>query len=277
MVATPPRREPPFWPQLVELYGFLTTQRRRHLFVLLALMLAGAIAELATIGSLFPFLSLLAGVEQPARAPSLARIFAAAGATTPRQQVWMATALFAAIALIAGAIRVALSWSTQMFSARLGHELSVDVQRRILAQPYAYHLTHNSSEAVAAMDRVQSLVIHVLLQLIYASAAAFIALVIIAALIYVQPFTAIIAATAFSLIYVVVCRHPITTPEQFGIDRHDLRRADYNRPGKHWRNSRRDHRRRSANLPSCIRQSEPEVQHCRCDHLLHGRGAAVRR
>ena len=204
MVAAPPHREPPFWPQLVELYGFLTTQRRRHLFVLLALMLAGAIAELATIGSLFPFLSLLAGVEQPARAPSLARIFAAVGATTPRQQVWMATALFAAIALIAGAIRVALSWSTQMFSALLGNELSVDVQRRILAQPYAYHLTHNSSEAVAAMDRVQSLVIHVLLQLIYASAAAFIALVIIAALIYVQPFTAIIAAAAFSLIYVVV-------------------------------------------------------------------------
>src|SRR4029078_12228017 len=97
LVAAPPRRETPFWPQLVELYGSLTTQRRRHLFVLLALMLAGAIAELATIGSLFPFLSLLAGVEQPARAPSLARIFAAAGATTPRQPGWVATATHSAL------------------------------------------------------------------------------------------------------------------------------------------------------------------------------------
>ena len=167
-------------------------------------MLAGAVAELATIGSLMPFLSLLAGVEQPERAPSLSRIFAMVGATSPREQVWMAAALFAVIALFAGATRIALSWSTQMFTAMLGHEISVDVQRRVLAQPYAYHLTHNSSEAISAMDRVQSLVVHVLLQLIYAFAAAFIALVIISALIYVQPFTAIVAALGFSIIYLLV-------------------------------------------------------------------------
>ena len=167
-------------------------------------MVLGAVAELATLGSLLPFLSLLAGVEQPARMPSFAAVFAAAGATTPREQIWVAAALFAAIALLAGAIRVALNRSTQMFTALVGHELSVDVQQRILLQPYTFHLTHNSSQAVAAMDKVQSLVVHVLLQLIYATASAFIALVIIAALIYVDPFTASIAAAAFSLIYIVV-------------------------------------------------------------------------
>lgn len=170
----------------------------------MALMVVGAVAELATLGSLLPLLSLLAGVNQPARIPSLARLFAAAGATTPREQIWFAVILFAAMALFAGTIRLWLNWSTQMFTALLGHELSVDVQRRVLAQPYPFHLTHNSSEAVAAIDTVQSLVLHVLLQLIYATAAAFIALVIVAALIYVDPFTAAIAAAAFSLLYLFV-------------------------------------------------------------------------
>ena len=204
MVSSPGHSERSLLALLAEVYGYLSPRRRRHLYLLFALMLAGAIAELATIGSLLPFLSLLAGVEQPERLPTLSRLLALLGATTPREQVWMAAGMFAAIALLAAAVRVALNWSTQVFTSRLGVELSVDIQRRILAQPYAYHLTHSSSEAVAAMDKVQSLVLHVVLQLIYAFAAGVISFVIIAALIYVQPFAAITAAAAFSLIYAVV-------------------------------------------------------------------------
>jgi ABC-type multidrug transport system fused ATPase/permease subunit len=203
-VNAPARVEPAFWTLLPELYGFVSPQRRRHLHLLLALMVVGAVAELATLGSLLPFLSLLAGVDQPARIPSFTKVFAAAGATTPREEVWVAATLFAAIALLSAAVRLSLNWSTQMFSALLGHELSVDVQRRILVQPYTFHLTRNSSQAVAAMDKVESLVIHVLLQLIYACAAGFIALVIVAGLIYIDPFAATIAAVAFSLIYIAV-------------------------------------------------------------------------
>lgn len=167
-------------------------------------MLLGAVAELATLGSLLPLLSLVAGVEQPARLPSFARLFGILGATTLREQVALAGALFGVIALIAGAIRVALNWSTSMFTARCGDELSVDVHERILAQPYAYHLTHSSSQALAAMDKVESLVLHVLLQLLYAIAAGFIAVVIISALIYIEPLTTLIAASAFALVYLLV-------------------------------------------------------------------------
>jgi ABC-type multidrug transport system fused ATPase/permease subunit len=170
----------------------------------MALMIVGALAELATLGSLLPLLSLLAGVDQPARIPSLVRLFVAVGASTPRQQIWVAAVLFAGMALFAGVVRLWLNWSTQMFRASLGHELSVDVQRRILTQPYTFHLVHNSSEAVAAIDTVYSLVVDVVLQLIYATAGAFMAVVIIAALIYVDPFTATITAAAFALLYLLV-------------------------------------------------------------------------
>ena len=177
-------------------------------------MILGAFAELATIGSLLPFLSLLAGVNQPARIPSFGWLFAAVGATTPREQIWVAAVMFAGIAMFAAGIRLWLSWSTQKFRALLGHELSVEVQRRILQQPYPFHLAHNSSEAVAAIDKVYSLVVDVLLQLIYATAGAFMGALIIAALIFVDPFTATIAAAAFSLVYLLVMA--ITRPQLAG-------------------------------------------------------------
>ena len=192
-----------FWTLLPELYRFVSPQRRRQLVLLLLLMIAGAIAELATLGSLVPFLSLLA-THSPSRLPILGDLFVAIGASTVRQQLVVAAVLFGAIALVAGAIRLALNWSTQMFTALLGHDLSVEVQHRILLQPYSYHLARNSSQAVAAIDKVHSLVFHVILQLILAATAAFIAVFIIAALMLVDPLTATIAAVAFSAVYLLV-------------------------------------------------------------------------
>jgi len=196
--------QPAFWTLLPDLYRALSPARRRQLYLLLALMVIGAFAELATIGTLLPFLSLLAGVQQPGGFPALTGLFAAIGAATPQQQIWIAAILFAGVAIAAGAIRLWLSWSTQIFMSMLGHDLSVEIQRRILLQPYSYHVARNSSHAVAAIERVQSLVYHVLLQMISGVVAAFIAIFIVAALIYIEPLTAIIAAAAFSLIYLLV-------------------------------------------------------------------------
>ena len=203
-MTEPGRSDPGLWTALPRIYGFFSVRRKRDLYILILLIVLGAVAELATLGTLLPFLSLLAGVAQPARFPSFAHLFATVGATTPHQQIWLSATLFAVIAIAAGAIRLALNWSTQMFTARLGLDLSVEVQRRILTQPYTYHLMHSSSEAVAAIDTVQLLVTNVLVQLIYAAAAAFIALAIIAALVYVDPFTATVAATAFTLLYILL-------------------------------------------------------------------------
>ncbi len=167
-------------------------------------MLLGAIAELATLGALLPFLSLLAGVEQPTRIPFFARLSALAGGHTPREQMWIAALIFATIVLLAGGIRLALNWWTHRFTSLLRHELTVEVQRRILMQPYAFHLARNSSQSVATIATIESLVVQVVVQLIQGVAAAFIAIVIIAALIYVDPLTATIAAVAFSFLYLLV-------------------------------------------------------------------------
>jgi ATP-binding cassette subfamily B protein len=106
--------------------------------------------------------------------------------------------------LAAGALRLQLAWSTQNFVLGLGHELAVEIQRRTLAQPYSYHVSRNSSEIVASLEKVQELVFVVLLQLMQAVTAAFIALFIIAALVRIDPFTAAVAALSFGTLYGLV-------------------------------------------------------------------------
>jgi ABC-type multidrug transport system fused ATPase/permease subunit len=188
---------------LLRLYRFLSPARRRNFLAVLALMLAGALAELVAIASVVPFLSLLAGGELPPLR-LLTGLFEAAGADTRGEQLVAASLLFMAAALLAGAIRLQLAWSTQNFVLTLGHELAVEIQRRTLAQPYSYHVARNSSEIIASLEKVQVLTSGVLLQLMRAVTAAFIALFIIAALIRIDPFTAAVAALAFGAIYGLV-------------------------------------------------------------------------
>lgn len=193
---------------LRQLYGFMSTARRRKFFALLGLMLVGAVAELAMIGAVVPFLSLLAGAFDAGGGQPhfrwVADLFELLGAHGRDHHLIAASILFMAAALVAGALRLQLAWSTQNFVLGLGHELAVEIQRRTLAQPYAYHVSRNSSEIIASLEKVQVLVFVVLLQLMQAVTAAFIALFIVAALVRIDPFTAAVAGVAFGALYGLV-------------------------------------------------------------------------
>jgi ABC-type multidrug transport system fused ATPase/permease subunit len=187
---------------LRQLYAFMSPAGRKKFFALLALMLLGALAELATIGAVVPFLSLLAGARQP-YFRWVTDVFETLGAHGDQQLV-AASLLFMTAAVVSGALRLQLAWSTQSFVLGFGHELAVEIQRRTLAQPYAYYVSRNSSEIIASLAKVHILVFVVLLQLMQGVIAAFTALFIVAALVRIDPFTAAVAAVAFGTLYVLV-------------------------------------------------------------------------
>jgi len=185
---------------LAQLYRALTHSRRRQLLLVLALMIAGAVAELATIGAVLPFLTFLA------RPGSLgdSALFQFVGAASARDRLLTATALFAVVAMAAGIIRLRLTWSTQRFAFGVGHDLAVEIQRRVLHQPYMFHVSSNTSSLVAALEKVPVLVMSLLLQVMQAGTAAFIAMFVVGALVAIDPTTAVLAAVGFGVIYSLV-------------------------------------------------------------------------
>ena len=111
--------EPPPMPigaALAEIYAHASKARRRQFYVVLALMLVGSLSELATIGSVIPFLALLSDGAPPAYLSWPAALLGSRPALT-------AGFLFVGFALFSGAVRLALTWVTQDFIYKLGHEL----------------------------------------------------------------------------------------------------------------------------------------------------------
>ena len=186
------------------LYGHLSSRRRRQLLSVLGLMLVGAIAELATLGAVLPFLALISDPGKASSYPVLQELFVSLGWTEPDQILLPVTLLFAAVALGAGAVRLLLAWVTRRFVYRLGYDLSVEVYRRTLFQSYSYHVSKNTSELIAGVNKVGIVTTFTLLHLMEAVTAAIISVFILATLFAIDAKIALLAAASFGAMYLAV-------------------------------------------------------------------------
>jgi len=188
------------------LFAVMGAARRRQFYMLLALMLAGAVAEFATIASVVPFLAMLADPERAREFPVIGPTLVAFGAQTNWDMLVAAAALFTAVAIAAAVVRVQLVWLTHSFVFGFAHELAVEIHRRILAQPYVYHLQHGSTHLLTALRKAEVLVIDVLLQVFYCAIALLLSLFIIAALMVIDPATSLVAIGFIGTFYLLVTR-----------------------------------------------------------------------
>ena len=189
---------------LRSIYREMSQERRRHLRWMLILMLVGGVAELVTIGAVIPFLALLAAPEQVSSIPGMGFLQAMAGGGGGEGLIVPATLMLVSAAILAGALRLVLSWVSTKFVFRLGHELGMTVYSRMLRQPYSYFVTRNTSEVIAGVEKIQSVIFAVLLPIIQAVVSAVMALFIVLLLFLLNPLVALAAAASMGLLYLGV-------------------------------------------------------------------------
>lgn len=189
---------------LAAIYKAMSPRRRGQLYLTLALMLLGAIAELMTIGIVIPFLAIIAAPERVASMPILGPMLVRIGWDGRGEAVLGITLILAAIAAVAGVVRLVLAWVSQKFVFRLGHDIGVQIYARMLRQPYSFYVQRNTSEVLAGLEKIQSVIFSVLLPTVQGFVAAVVALCIIALLTAINPLVAIVSALAMGLVYFAV-------------------------------------------------------------------------
>lgn len=187
---------------LVRLYSHLSARRRAQLFGLAVLTIAGATAELLTLGAVVPFLGLLADPGRAADYPFIQQLFSRLGWYDSTEIIIPITLLFAFLVISAAIVRLTLTWATSRYVHGVGHDLSVDVYRRTLYQPYQFHVSRNTSEVIAGVGKVQTVITGVLYPLLQAGVAVVIGLAIFVMLFVIDTGIAAAAVGSFSAIYV---------------------------------------------------------------------------
>ncbi len=186
---------------LLALSRQLSRARRRALAVLLPLMLAGAIAEVATLGALLPFLAVIADPHGSPVLTSMAPLLELLGASGPGQAIYVLTGLFGLAALVSAGLRLALLLASNSFANGMSYELGVRLYESALHEPYVIHTQRNSSEIIAAINKVEILTRGVLTPLMNGAVALIIAAFIIAGLMAIDHAVALAAGVGFSAIY----------------------------------------------------------------------------
>jgi hypothetical protein len=115
--ALPAEKDAGVWNALLEIHARIPPARRRQLYFVIALMVLGAMLELAMIGAVLPFLALLADPQRMSQT-----LLKTVGAVTIHQQLIAATGLFVGLVLLAGVVRLQLSWSCRKFIFQTGHD-----------------------------------------------------------------------------------------------------------------------------------------------------------
>jgi ATP-binding cassette, subfamily B, bacterial PglK len=173
--------------------------------VLLLVMIFASFAEVISIGAVLPFLGALTAPEALFNHALAQPLVSSLNLTQPQDLLLPLTALFIFAAIISAAIRVLLLWLQTRLGYAIGADFSIEIYRRTLYQPYQVHLSHNSSEIIAGISgKVASVIYDTILPLLTLISSALMLMVILAALIAIDPSVALIAFTGFGSIYVVI-------------------------------------------------------------------------
>lgn len=185
---------------LLRLLKLVNHRRRWQLAGLLVLMLLGALAEMATLGAVVPFLALLADPGTASHYPVLQTIFSWFGGTSSNM-LFAAAILFGVIAVAGGLLRTLLTWASLRISFGLGADIGGEVYRCTLHQPYSWHVAKNSSEILAGIEKVNAVVSGIISPLTQGVVALVLSMGILVMLLTIDLQTALIAGVAFSLLY----------------------------------------------------------------------------
>ena len=170
-------------------------------------MLIASFAEILSIGAVLPFVGVLTAPERVFAHASLQPIIQILGLTEPAQLLLPLTVAFGVAALIAGAMRMALLWSSTQLTFSTGADLSINIYRRTLYQSYAIHCSRNSSEVINGVTGKTNGVIYGIiyptLMLINSVVMLF---AILMAMLAIEPVIALSAFCGFGLIYVLIIR-----------------------------------------------------------------------
>jgi ATP-binding cassette subfamily B protein len=170
-------------------------------------MIITSISEVVSLGAVLPFLSVLTSPERVFEHTLAQPIIQALDLSEPQQLLLPLTIAFSVAAMFSGIMRLTLLWAQTRLSHAVGADLSINIYRRTLYQPYAVHVERNSSEIIAAISKKSTEVVGgALLPTFMILSTSLMVFAIIFTLFAIEPTVALSAFMGFSAIYVVIIK-----------------------------------------------------------------------
>lgn len=187
---------------LSRLWRHISSRRRAQFGLILVLMIGASFAEILSIGAVLPFLAVLTAPRHVFEHPAAQYFIQILGINSAEQLLLPLTIVFGVAALVAGGMRLLLLWFSTRLSFATGADLSINMYRRTLYQPYAVHVARNSSEVINGISGKADGVIHaIIMPTLTLISSSIILIAILVVLISIDPVIAMVAFGGFGALY----------------------------------------------------------------------------
>lgn len=183
----------------------VSSRRKMQFGALLVLMVIASFAEVISIGAALPFLAALTDPDQLFQTAAIQPLIRIFDLSKPLQLILPLTILFGFAAVFAGAMRLLMLWASTRLAFAAGADLSMDIYRRTLYQPYEIHCARNSSEVINGIStKANGVIYNMILPVLTLISSTVVMIAILIALFFVQPVVALAAFFGFGLIYLSI-------------------------------------------------------------------------
>lgn len=188
-----------------QLLTLLTPRERLGLAGVLVAMLAMGIAQMAGVGVVLPFVSLLTNPETVQTNAMLSWLYSALGFETTRGFLLLLGAVLLIVLVASNAITAVTLWLMMRFSWRVQYSTSSRLLNGYLHQPYEATLSRNTADTGKnILVETQQFANGVMIPMLKSLAFGITALMIVGFLFWLQPLLAIGVAVIFGGAYLLV-------------------------------------------------------------------------
>jgi ABC-type multidrug transport system fused ATPase/permease subunit len=196
-----------FYTLFLKLLKLLSPVRIRELKLLLVFMIFSSILEVMSIIIVVPFLNALTNSNSILNDDSFSSILFFFGIDSSKELILFFTFIFSSIVLFTGLFRFKLLQFQAKFSYNVGSEFSVEIYKRTLYQSYESHISRNSSEIISGIvNKANGVISNVLLPVLIIFSSGMMLVMVISALLYIDPVVAISSFFGFGLTYLIIMK-----------------------------------------------------------------------
>jgi ABC-type multidrug transport system fused ATPase/permease subunit len=195
---------PHFCHLMARIWQHLSRKRRIQVLLAMLLMLLSSLAEMISLSAVVPFLASLTDPGLLWQISFIRKAITSMGIVDVQDMFVAITLLFGITALFAAGVRLLNLWLNSRLAAHICSDISCESYFRTLHQPYAVHVSRNSSKVISSitMHIVETMqALNAMFQLVTASLVSF---SIVIVLYIIDWRVALISTTVFSVAYLLI-------------------------------------------------------------------------
>ncbi|MBS7231927.1 ABC transporter ATP-binding protein [Flavobacterium psychroterrae] len=190
-----------------KLWQYIGKTRRLHFIFLIILMILASFAEILSIGAVFPFFGVLMDPNKILDVPFILPFLKTFNITATDQIIAAVTIFFCLAVILAGAMRIMSTWVSVRLSFALGRDLSNDIYKRTLYQPYSIHVSRNSSDVINGIwVKVSEVIFYILMPVFNLISSTILCITLVVTLLVVTPNVALMAIGGLIIVYGVIIK-----------------------------------------------------------------------